>query len=197
MPAFGDQWRYIYFRSYIFDSWPTVDVCRLQTPADCLPIKIQIAKLSQIPQTVYAGDGLKNSDGSPIEVELIDRTGSIVSEGLESSAEVTAVVLERSIGKWIEVEPRDGKPPLLAGCVTVPLKEGKACFDDLRFTDNSSFVRDKKFQLGFKTHLGSQTLVASSKPISVKDKRGKCKFQWPFLVCLPSFYCSVQHVLGA
>jgi hypothetical protein len=76
-----------------------VDVCSLQKPADCLPFKVQIAKSSQMPQTIYAGDDLKNSDGSPIEVEMIDnRTGSIVSEGLESSAEVTVVILEGSSG---------------------------------------------------------------------------------------------------
>jgi hypothetical protein len=129
---------------------------------------------------------------------MIDnRTGSIVSEGLESSAEVTVVVLEGSSGNWIEVKPRDGKPPLLAGCVTVALKEGKGRFDNLHFTDNSSFVHNKKFQVGFKAHLGSHIQGALSTAICVKDARGKCKFEWPFLVYLPSFYCSVQHVLGA
>ncbi len=178
-----------------------MDVCRLQTPADCLPFKVQIAKPSQMPPSVYAGDVLKNSDESPIEVVMIDnRTGSIVSEGPESSAEVTVVVLEGSSGvteNWIAVEPRDGKPPLLAGCVTMTLKEGKGHLDNLHFTDNSSFVRNKSFRLGFKAHLGSHIQGALSTPICVKDARGKCKFQWPFLVYLPSFYCSVQHVLGA
>ncbi len=178
-----------------------MDVCRLQTPANCLPFKVQIAKSSQMPQKVFAGDDLKNSDGSPIEIEMIDtRTGSIVSEGPESSAKVTVVVLEGSsgvTGNWIEVKPRDGKPPLLAGCTTVTLKEGKGRFDNLPFTDNSSFVRDKKFRLGFKVDLVSHIQGALSTAICVKDARGKCKFQWPFLVYLPSFYCSVQHVLGA
>jgi hypothetical protein len=98
---------------------------------------------------------------------------------------------------WIEVKPRDGKPPLLAGCVTATLKEGKGRFDNLQITDNSSFVCDKKFRLGFKTQLDSGIQGAFSEAICVKDARGKCKFQWPFLVYLPSLYCSVQHVLGA
>jgi hypothetical protein len=175
-----------------------VDVCRQQTLADCTPFKVQIANSSQMPQKVFAGENLKNSDGSPIEVEMIDnRTGSIVLEGLESSAQVTVVVLEGSGENWIEVKPRDGKPPLLAGCVTATLKEGKGRFDNLQITDNSSFVRDKKFRLGFKTQLDSGIQGAFSEAICVKDARGKCKFQWPFLVYLPSFYCSVQHVLGA
>jgi hypothetical protein len=123
--------------------------------------------------------------------------GSIVLEGLESSAQVTVVVLEGSGENWIEVKPRDGKPPLLAGCVTATLKEGKGRFDNLQITDNSSFVRDKKFRLGFKTQLDSGIQGAFSEAICVKDARGKCKFQWPFLVYLPSLYCSVQHVLGA
>jgi len=153
---------------------PRVEPPLLQTPADCLSFKVQIAKPSQMPPRVYAGDVLKNSDGSPIEVVMIDnRTGSIVSEGLESSAEVTVVVLEGSSENWIEVKPRDGKPPLLAGCVTVTLKEGKGCLDNLHFTDNSSFVRDKSFRLGFKVHLGSHIQGALSSAICVKDARGK------------------------
>jgi hypothetical protein len=175
-----------------------VDVCRQQTLADCTAFKVQIANSSQMPQKVFAGENLKNSDGSPIEVEMINnRTGSIVLEGLESSAQVTVVVLEGSGENWIEVKPRDGKPPLLAGCVTATLKEGKGRFDNLQITDNSSFVRDKKFRLGFKTQLDSGIQGAFSEAICVKDARGKCKFQWPFLVYLPSLYCSVQHVLGA
>ncbi|KAH9547452.1 hypothetical protein CY35_11G034900 [Sphagnum magellanicum] len=156
---------------------PRVEPHLLQTTADCLPFKVQIAKPSQMPLRVYAGDVLKNSDGSPIEVVMIDnRTGSIISEGLESSAEVTVVVLEGSsgvTGNWIEVKPRDGKPPLLAGCVTMTLKEGKGRFDNLHFTDNSSFVRDKKFRLGFKVDLVSHIQGALSTAICVKDARGK------------------------
>jgi hypothetical protein len=175
-----------------------VDVCRLQTPADCMPFKLQIANSSQKPQTVIARKNLKNSDGSPIEVEMINkRTGSIVLEGLESSAQVTVVVLEGSSEKWIEVKPRDGKPPLLAGCTTATLDKGKVCFGNLQFTDNSSFVRDKIIRLGFKAQLDSGIEGAVSVPIRVKDARCKCKFQWRFLVYLPSFYCIVQHVLGA
>ncbi|KAH9547446.1 hypothetical protein CY35_11G034500 [Sphagnum magellanicum] len=156
---------------------PRVEPHSRQTPADCLPFKVQIAKSSQMPQKVFAGDDLKNSDGSPIEVEMIDnRTGSIVSQGLESSAEVTVVVLEGSsgiTGNWIEVKPRDGKPPLLAGCVTVTLEGGKGRLDNLHFTDNSSFVRNRSFRLGFKAHLGSHIQGALSTAICVKDARGK------------------------
>ncbi len=160
-----------------------MDVCRLQTPADRLPFKVQIAKLSKMPQKLFAGDDLKNSDGSPIEVEMIyNRTGSIVSEGPESSAEVTVKVLEGSSGvtEWNKVEPRKGKPPLLAGCVTVALKEGKGRLDNVHFTDNSSFVRSKTFRLGLKVRKASQIQRALSTAISVKDARGKCKFQWTF-----------------
>ncbi|KAH8947311.1 hypothetical protein BDL97_11G033700 [Sphagnum fallax] len=145
-----------------------------QTLADCTPFKVKIANSSQMPQKVFAGENLKNSDGSPIEVEMINnRTGSIVLEGLESSAQVTVVVLEGSGENWIEVKPRDGKPPLLAGCVTATLKEGKGRFDNLQITDNSSFVREKKFRLGFKTQLDSGIQGAFSEAICVKDARGK------------------------
>ncbi|KAH9547441.1 hypothetical protein CY35_11G034500 [Sphagnum magellanicum] len=76
-------------------------------------------------------------------------------------------------GNWIEVKPRDGKPPLLAGCVTVTLEGGKGRLDNLHFTDNSSFVRNRSFRLGFKAHLGSHIQGALSTAICVKDARGK------------------------
>jgi hypothetical protein len=126
---------------------------------------------------IYAGEDLKNSDGSPVEVVMIDdRTGSHVSEGLESSDGVTAVVLEGSGRNWIEVKPRDGKPPLLVGCLIVTLKEGKGRLDNLPIIDNFGFLCDKKFRLGFKTLLDSGIEWALSEAICVKDARGKCKF---------------------
>ncbi len=60
-----------------------MDVCRLQTPADCLLCQVQFTESSKLPEKVYAGDYLKNSDASPIGIEMTQkRTGSIVSVGL-------------------------------------------------------------------------------------------------------------------
>ncbi len=157
-------------------------VCRLQTPADRLPFQVQFPELSKLPKKVYAGDYLKNSDGSPILIEMTEtRTGSIVSVGRQSSAEVSLMVLEGSsvTGKWIEVTPRGGKP-LLVGDVTVKLEEGKGCLGNCRFTDNSSFVYSKTFRLGLTVCSDSHIQGALSTAISVKDARGKCKFQWTF-----------------
>ncbi len=70
------------FQELNLDSWPIVDVCRQQTLADCTPFKVQIVNSSQMPQKVFARENLKNSDGSPIEDEMIDnRTGSWVRIG--------------------------------------------------------------------------------------------------------------------
>jgi hypothetical protein len=92
------------------------------------------------------------------------------------------MVLEGSsgTGNWIKVKPRGGKPPLLVGDVTVKLKEGKGCLGNCHFTDNSSFVYSKTFQLGLTVRSGSQIQGALLTAISVKDARGKCKFQWTF-----------------
>jgi hypothetical protein len=65
---------------------PRVEPHSQQTLADCTAFKVQIANSSQMPQKVFARENLKNSDGSPIEVEMIDnRTGSWIIELIKGS----------------------------------------------------------------------------------------------------------------
>ncbi|KAL2465756.1 Calmodulin-binding protein 60 B [Abeliophyllum distichum] len=48
----------------------------------------------------------------------------------------------------------EGKRPLLTGDLQVTLKEGVGTLGDLIFTDNSSWIRSRKFRLGLKVALG-------------------------------------------
>jgi len=109
---------------------------------------------------------LKNLDGFPTQVELVDaKTGNVVSERVESSAKFNVVVLDGSSGVEVEanidkgnwnehvVKPRDGRTSLLVGSLKVTLKEGKGSLDtNLHFKDNSSFVSSKKFLIKFGGH---------------------------------------------
>jgi hypothetical protein len=153
----------------------------------------------------YSEDQVRNEDGSPLQVELVDiKTGQLVEDGAESSARLKIVVLEgdfesdnygnswppatSSLTKSI-VKARAGKKKLLAGGdLIVTLKRGKGNLStELHFTDNSSWNRSKKFRLALQLLPGSSfdglhIREAITEPFAVKDKRGKRKnsFTWIF-----------------
>ncbi|CAK9196388.1 unnamed protein product [Sphagnum troendelagicum] len=155
--------------------------------ADQPHLRLRFSELEKIPPHFWAETKLKNLDGSPIQVELVDaRTGNVVSKGAESSAKFNLVVLEGSSGAEVEadidkgnwnelvVKPRDGRKSLLVGGLKVTLKEGKGSLDtNLRFKDNSSFVSSKKFRLGLEDISGTHIQGAVTNAFHVKDARGK------------------------
>ncbi len=168
-----------------------MSVCRLQAQhlADQPHLCLRFSELEKMRLHFWAETRLKNLDGFPTQVELVDaRTGNVVSEGAKSSATFNVVVLEGSSGAEVEadidkgnwnehvVKPREGRKSLLVGGLKVTLKEGKGSLDtNLRFTDNSSFVPSKKFRLGLEDISGSHIQGAVTNAFHVKDARGKCK----------------------
>jgi hypothetical protein len=77
------------------------------------------------------------------------------------------------------INERDGKRPLLTGELFVTLKEGEGCLGDFQFTDNSSWIRSRRFRLGVKAVAGCcegiRIQEAKTDPFIVKDHRGECK----------------------
>jgi len=62
-----------------------------------------------MPPHFWAETKLKNLDGFPIQVELVDaRNDNVVSEGVESSAKFNLVVLEGSSGAEVEADIANG-----------------------------------------------------------------------------------------
>jgi hypothetical protein len=118
-------------------------------------------------------------------------TGQVVTTGPESSAKLDVVVLEGDFAvddeeNWIqtefenaEVRERDGKRPLLTGELSVTLKDGVGTLGELTFTDNSSWIRSRKFRLGVKISSGFceglRIREAKTEAFTVKDHRGECK----------------------
>ncbi|CAM6013663.1 unnamed protein product [Sphagnum balticum] len=155
--------------------------------ADQPHLCLRFSELEKMPPHFWAETKLKNLDGSPIQVELVDAiTGNVVSEGAGSSAKFNLVVLEGSSeaeveadidkGNWNEhvVKPRHGRKSLLVGGLKVTLKEGKGSLDtNLCFKDNSSFVSSKKFRLGLEDISDSHIQGAVTNAFHVKDARGK------------------------
>ncbi|KAJ8486372.1 hypothetical protein OPV22_018857 [Ensete ventricosum] len=138
----------------------------------------------------FTGGKVEGEQGAEIHVVLIDaNTGHVVTSGPESSAKLEVVVLEGDFNNednddWTEeefdshvVKEREGKRPLLTGDLSVSLKEGVGTLGELTFTDNSSWIRSRKFRLGLKIASGFcdgiRIREAKTEAFTVKDHRGE------------------------
>lgn len=142
---------------------------------------------------LFTGGKVEGEQGAAIHVVLVDATnGHVVTSGPESLAKLDIVVLEGDFNNedeegWTQeefdshvVKEREGKRPLLTGDLLVTLKEGVGTLGDLTFTDNSSWIRSRKFRLGLKVASGCcediRIREAKTDAFTVKDHRGECKF---------------------
>ncbi|AQL07273.1 uncharacterized protein [Zea mays] len=144
-----------------------------------------------LPQTLFTGNRVEAESKQPLRLVLTDATtGQTVASGPMSSMKVELLVLdgdfnaderlvEHSEKEFSEsvVFEREGKRPLLSGEVVVVLEKGAASIRDISFTDNSSWIRSRKFRLGARMSRASsieeRVLEAVSNPFLVKDHRGE------------------------
>ncbi|KAJ6853870.1 calmodulin-binding protein 60 C-like [Iris pallida] len=132
----------------------------------------------------------EGEQGAAIHIVLLDASsGQVVTSGPESSAKLDVVVLDGEFNNenndgWTEedfeshrVKEREGKRPLLTGELQVSLKEGVGTLGELTFTDNSSWIRSRKFRLGLKIASGYSKGIrvreAKTEAFTVKDHRGE------------------------
>ncbi|XP_056692721.1 calmodulin-binding protein 60 B isoform X2 [Spinacia oleracea] len=151
---------------------------------------LQLHFRSKLSLPLFTGGKVEGEQGAAIHVVLIDaNTGHVVSSGPESSMKLDIVVLEGDFNNeddedWSQeefeshvVKERDGKRPLLHGELLVTLKEGVGTLGELTFTDNSSWIRSRKFRLGLKLATGScegmRIREAKTEAFTVKDHRGE------------------------
>jgi hypothetical protein len=68
----------------------------------------------------------------------------------------------------------------LTGDLQVTLKEGVGTIGELTFTDNSSWIRSRKFRLGLRAAPGFcegiRVREAKTEAFPVKDHRGECTY---------------------
>ncbi|XP_010438093.1 PREDICTED: calmodulin-binding protein 60 F-like isoform X2 [Camelina sativa] len=139
-----------------------------------------------MPHHLFTGGKVEGEQSSAIHVVLIDaNTGNIIQTGEESMAKLIIVVLDGDFNDeddkdWtrehferFEVKEREGKRPILTGDRHVILKEGVGTLGKLTFTDNSSWIRSRKFRLGVKAASGFHFREAKTEPFAVKDHRGE------------------------
>ncbi|KAM0989447.1 hypothetical protein ACFX15_012863 [Malus domestica] len=151
---------------------------------------LQLEFKSNLALPIFTGGKVEGEQGAAIHVVLVDaNTGRVVTSGAESSVKLDIVVLEGDFNNeddegWTQeefdshvVKEREGKRPLLTGDLQVTLKEGVGTLGDLTFTDNSSWIRSRKFRLGLKVALGfcegMRIREAKTEAFTVKDHRGE------------------------
>jgi len=151
---------------------------------------LQLHFRTRLSLPLFTGGKVEGEQGVSILVVLLDAdTGQIVTSGHEASAKLDITVLEGDFNNeddedWTqedyeshEVREREGKRPLLTGELQVTLKEGVGTVGELMFTDNSSWIRSRKFRLGVKVASGycegMRIREAKTEAFTVKDHRGE------------------------
>nr|GEV73804.1 calmodulin-binding protein 60 B-like [Tanacetum cinerariifolium] len=151
---------------------------------------LQLHFRSRMSLPLFTGGKVEGEQGAAIHIVLIDaNTGHVVTSGPESSIKLDIVVLEGDFNNeddegWTQeefdshiVKEREGKRPLLNGELQVVLKEGVGTLGELTFTDNSSWIRSRKFRLGLKVASGFcegiRVREAKTEAFTVKDHRGE------------------------
>lgn len=115
-----------------------------------------------------------------------------VTSGPYSSLKVQILALDGDLGfeeqeSWTEqdfnakvIRARDGRRPLVTGELNILLRDGVGTVSDVSFSDNSSWIRCRRFRLAAKCLQTFNGQVRIQEAISasfvVKDHRGECKF---------------------
>ncbi|XP_031129566.1 calmodulin-binding protein 60 B-like [Ipomoea triloba] len=143
----------------------------------------------KFPTTIFTFSKIESEGSKPVEIVLYDAYSKRrITSGPMSSVKINLVVIDGDFSPddredWTEqefnnkvVHERDGKRPLLTGDLVIQLKNGMGHIGDINFTDNSSWIRSRKFRLGVKIicNSGEQRVREGiSKAFTVKDHRGE------------------------
>ncbi|KAK7358268.1 hypothetical protein VNO77_00194 [Canavalia gladiata] len=143
---------------------------------------------------IFTGNKISDIDGNPIQVVLVDKSGGqMVPTSLPYPIKLEIVVLDgefpssASANKesWTSeefnnhiVKERTGRRPLLTGELIVTMRDGIAPFGDIEFTDNSCWIRCRKFIIAVRvaptgTNQTLRIREAITEPFVVKDHRGE------------------------
>ena len=154
--------------------------------------KFKLVFCNQPANTIFTNNEIKAENGEAVRVAIYDATtNAIVRTGPLSSVLVGLVLLDgdydetnRSLSELKRniLSPRDGKRPLLVGDgIKLILENGFASIKCVCITDNSSWMKSKKFRLGVmiidENILAMYPTIgaAVSQPFRAMDHRGEGK----------------------
>ncbi|GMI99523.1 SAR Deficient 1 [Hibiscus trionum] len=160
---------------------------RIQAPE---PSTLELIFPKALTVPIFTGSKIVDEERKQLRVMLVDTRGNqMVPVLFPSQIKVDIVVLDGDFpsvdGKsWSSeefdrsiVRERTGRRPLLTGELAVTVRDGVGLIGDIEFTDNSSWIRSRKFRIGAKVAQGSSDGVrireAMTEAFVVKDHRGE------------------------
>lgn len=168
---------------------------RIQAPIKDKQSTLQFKFNKRLSLPIFTNSRILDINGNPINIILVDKSKNdqIVPTSLPYPIKLEIVVLDGDFAlnekeDWTIdefnrhiVKERLGKRPLLAGELNLTMRDGIAQIGDIEFTDNSSWIRSRKFRVAIKLiNHGSNQSVRIQEGITdafvVKDHRGECKF---------------------
>ncbi|KAK7314576.1 hypothetical protein VNO77_33102 [Canavalia gladiata] len=176
----------------VMKQWPCFTRCpslRIEAMEQSSSLELSFSKRLSLP--IFTGSRILDSDGKPMNIVLMDKSrGQVVPTSVAHALKLEIVVLDGDFpgtdneecwkseefnGKI--VKERTGKRPLLAGELNLIMKDGIAPTGNIEFTDNSSWIRSRKFRIGIRVVAATnQTLrirEAITEAFVVKDHRGE------------------------
>ncbi|CAJ2676127.1 unnamed protein product [Trifolium pratense] len=162
---------------------------RLKAVEEPLSFEFMFKKKLSLP--IFTGSKILDMDGNSINVILVDKSnGQIVPTSLPHPIKIEVVVLDGDFpssekeSSWTSeefnsniVKERTGKRPLLTGESNLTMRDGIAPVGDIEFTDNSSWIRSRKFRVAVRIAPGTNQSVriheGMTEPFVVKDHRGE------------------------
>ncbi|XVF12292.1 hypothetical protein REPUB_Repub08aG0103300 [Reevesia pubescens] len=160
---------------------------RIQAPE---PSTLQLIFPRGLSLPIFTASKIMDEESNQLQVHLVDtRADQMVPVLLPNPIKVDIVVLDGDFpsgdgNNWTSeefdrniVKERTGKRPLLAGELAVTMRDGVASIGDIEFTDNSSWIRSRKFRIGAKVSQGScqgaGIREAMTPAFVVRDHRGE------------------------
>ncbi|XP_028786942.1 protein SAR DEFICIENT 1-like [Neltuma alba] len=162
---------------------------RIQAAEEAPNLELSFKEKLSLP--IFTGSRIQDINGNPIQVVLVDKSGNRrVPTSVHYPMKLEVVVLDGDFPpadkqEWTSnefsdhiVKERAGKRPLLAGELNMTMRNGIACLGgDIEFTDNSSWIRSRKFRVAVRvvpgTNPGPRVLEGFTEPFVVKDHRGE------------------------
>ncbi|KAL2342467.1 hypothetical protein Fmac_003752 [Flemingia macrophylla] len=159
---------------------------RIQAMEEPSSYELMFSKKLSLP--LFTGSKILDIDGNPIHVVLVDKSGGeTVPTSLPHPIKLEIVVLDGDFPNkesWTSeefnnhiVKERAGKRPLLTGELNLTIRDGIAPIEDIEFTDNSSWIRSRKFRVAVRVASGSNQGLrireGMTEPFVVKDHRGE------------------------
>ncbi|KAL0355243.1 UNVERIFIED_CONTAM: protein SAR DEFICIENT 1 [Sesamum radiatum] len=155
------------------------------------PTTLQLTFGKKLSLPIFTGTKIVDVDANPLQVVLVEHEGKLPTS-LPYWIKLEIVVLDAdfpSKDTWTNeeftkniVKERSGKRPLLTGDLNITMRDGVASVGDIEFTDNSSWIRSRKFRVGARVMQvqagngdaeGLVIRAAMTEPFVVKDHRGE------------------------